>query len=140
MDLTRIPALTLINPWAHLICHAGKRVENRTWSPPVSVKRLLIHAGRAFDLDEMHDRHLHREDVTIGAIVAIADLLGSCHARPSRQTCDCDPQWARPDQCHWLLGDVTVLPEPVPCRGYQGLWFPEPIIRGAVARQLGGAS
>lgn len=43
-----VPALTLINPWAHLIVHHGKDVENRTWMPPQGVDWLFIHAGKGW--------------------------------------------------------------------------------------------
>ena len=44
-------ALTVIQPWAWAIAHAGKRVENRTWGPPRDVigQRIAIHAGRRLD-------------------------------------------------------------------------------------------
>ncbi len=31
-----------------------------------------------------------------------------------------------PGRFAWLLEDVVKLPEPIPCRGHQGLWRPDP--------------
>ncbi|MBN1604718.1 MAG: ASCH domain-containing protein [Chitinispirillaceae bacterium] len=43
-------ALSIQQPWAWAILHAGKDVENRSW--PTSVRgRVLIHASQKIDLD-----------------------------------------------------------------------------------------
>ena len=42
-------ALSIKQPWAWAIIHAGKDVENRTW-PTKKTGRLLVHASRAFDM------------------------------------------------------------------------------------------
>lgn len=41
-------ALSIRQPWAWAILHAGKDVENRSW-PTRFRGRVLIHAGKAFD-------------------------------------------------------------------------------------------
>lgn len=41
-------ALSIQQPWAWAIIHAGKDVENRTWSTNFK-GRFLVHAGRKFD-------------------------------------------------------------------------------------------
>jgi hypothetical protein len=75
--------------------------------------------------------------VVTSAIVAVADLAFACDT--SRWTnhiaCPCG-QWAMPGQCHWNLTNVRALPEPVPCRGRQGLWRPDETVRVAVEQQL----
>lgn len=50
-------ALTLWNPWAWAMAHAGKPVENRTWEPPSRVlgQLLAIHAGKTLDHDAIFD-------------------------------------------------------------------------------------
>jgi len=78
-------ALTICQPYAHLIClpdddDRRKRVENRTW--PTNYRGpLLIHAGKsrqwlelndAGDRDELYDLAL--EDMQFGAIIGIANL------------------------------------------------------------------
>lgn len=48
-------ALTLWRPWPyaifHLPPHVAKRVENRSWKPPVTLigHRIAIHAGKTWD-------------------------------------------------------------------------------------------
>ena len=41
-------ALSIKQPWAWAIIHAGKNVENRTWATSYRGP-LLIHAGKTFD-------------------------------------------------------------------------------------------
>lgn len=125
ISLVGVPAITLLNPWAWAITQYGKDVENRSWMPPEHVYRLMIHAGKRWDVwpDEVPRADLPL--VHTSAIVAVADLLHACNA--SRWTeqlvCQCGP-WARPGQCHWRLHNVRVLARPVPCGGSQRLWYP----------------
>lgn len=44
-----LKALTVLQPWAWCIAHAGKTVENRTWAPGSYRGPLAIHAGRTYD-------------------------------------------------------------------------------------------
>jgi hypothetical protein len=41
-------ALSILQPWAWLIVHGPKDVENRTWSTPFRGE-FLVHAGKGFD-------------------------------------------------------------------------------------------
>ena len=88
--------LTLHQPWAWAIAHAGKNVENRTWAPPAYMigERIAIHAGKRFDEEAWTflsdpscspiDESLAAEDglfdvpcadeITLGAVVATATL------------------------------------------------------------------
>ena len=136
-------ALTLKNPWAHLIAHHEKRVENRSWMPWESVDRLLIHAGKGWDRESLYWINgrwgIEPVGVVESAVVAVADLAFACDsARRSESLvvrCPCGP-WAFPGQCHWNLTNILTLPEPVPCAGRQGLWRPAPEVVAAVADQL----
>lgn len=147
-------ALTLHQPWAHAICHLGKRVENRTWAPPASLpvgSLLAIHAGK------VHDHAGHRQILAArlslptifprAAVVAVAKLIGTCDAAGVR-TCmsgrriDIDAGGLSAWFCGpvgWVLDDVRVLREPVPCKGRQGLWDLPPEVEQAVIAQIGGA-
>ena len=44
-------ALSIRQPWAHLIIHAGKDIENRSWHTNFR-GRVLVHAGKAMTRDE----------------------------------------------------------------------------------------
>lgn len=134
-------ALTLKNPWAHLIAHGGKNVENRSWMPHDLVDTLLIHAGKSWDdLDEwiwMPHTLPTIDGVVASAVVAVADLAFACNTSRYSDTvrCGCG-EWAQPGQCHWNLANVQALAEPVPAVGRQGLWRPRPDVLDEVEAQL----
>lgn len=121
-------ALTVCQPYAHLIAIGEKPIENRSW-PTRYRGPLAIHAGRSREwLGEDDERKY--PGMVYGAIVAVARLVGS----PS---IDRDSDW-RPEWRHlrdhehangpfcWILEDVRRV-QPVPCRGAQGLWIPPAI-------------
>lgn len=133
-------ALTLWPEWAYAIAHLGKRAENRGWTPPASIigQRIAVHAGA--HIGGRQGRVATAE--AVDAVLCMAaragrDAFGRALV-PEIETCatsaivctavvtgwDCDDRtgWDVPGQCHWRLADVQVLPEPVPCRGAQGLW------------------
>lgn len=119
-----IPALTVRQPWAWAIAHAGKDVENRTWSTRYR-GRIAIHAGQtrpdADDLDEvgflalrLNLRLLELPQLAYGAVVAVATLADVTTTSLSR--------WAEPGCFHWQLTDVHPLAEPLPASGKHRLW------------------
>lgn len=122
-------ALTVQQPWVWAITDHGKRVENRVWAPGYRIDRLLIHAGLTLDKHAVkwfNDSGLNVPDgLVTGSIVAITSLVGVCSTtvRDPAVVCRCG-LWAAAGQHHWQLGDVEVLPEPIPCRGRLGLWQP----------------
>jgi hypothetical protein len=122
-----LKALTLIRPWAWAICHAGKRVENRSWHPPLKVigQRIAIHAGKKYDRSDAEwiqatfNVKVPVESLQPTGIVATALL--------SEVVMDRDKPWTEHRRWYfgpygWVLDDVQVLPKPVPLRGAQGLW------------------
>jgi hypothetical protein len=48
-----VKALSVRQPWAWLIIHGGKDIENRAWHTNVR-GRVLIHAAKGMTLDEYH--------------------------------------------------------------------------------------
>lgn len=137
--LLNVRALTLHNPWAWAIAHAGKDVENRTWTPPASVDQILIHAGAALDWHAYNFlRRIGIETPEVfqrSAIVAVADIAHLCEAWWQGGCSSCG-KWAIAGQCHWKLGNVWTLNEPVPCKGRQRLWIPSPEVVDAVRADL----
>ncbi len=137
-------ALTICQPWAHLIAQPdgwehnifgpAKRVENRTWPTPYRGP-LAIHAGKG-------RQHITPEDLAefpamaFGALVAVAELvdcvqlLGEDGMQMARRV----PEWAQAkwpwlaEHMHtegpwvWILANVRPLAVAVPCRGAQRLW------------------
>ncbi len=133
-------AVTLIQPWAWAICHANKRVENRTWAPPRAAigKPLAIHAGKSYSFEAVKiifdtSGLLVPSTVAFGAVVAVATLADVVHTETDLP----DDQWDW--YCGpfgWVLEDVQVLPEPVPCRGALSLWELPPAVEAAVRTQM----
>ena len=83
--------LTIHQPWAWAMCHAGRDLENRDWRPPpyVAHQVLALHASKKWSRQEkldasalscqLHPEHevpLGGEGYVLGAIVAIARVVG----------------------------------------------------------------
>ena len=127
-------ALTILQPWADCICYFGKRVENRTWAPYPAVvgTRIAIHAGKAFD-DRGHTATMKNRDI-VGPVGVVSHLHWILLASPKRPrgavvataivhgiTRSGDSPWFC-GPFGWILRDVVVLKDPIPCRGAQLLW------------------
>jgi hypothetical protein len=113
-------ALTVKAPWAWAIVHAGKNIENRSWTTKYR-GRIYIHAGMSDcpeDRDEV-ESIIGREvpvQIARGALVAAATLvdivpLSEANASP----------WASGPFC-WVLDDVKALYRPKPMPGRLSLW------------------
>lgn len=126
-------ALTICQPYAHLIALGRKRVENRTW-PTRYRGPLLIHAGKSRSwLDDEGEgidaRYgIRIREMAFGAVVAIADLVECVsYGRIELRDFDREYPWLREHEhangpwC-WILANVRRLPEPIPARGAQGLF------------------
>ena len=107
-------ALSIRQPWAWLIVHGPKDVENRTWSTDYRGP-LLIHAGKTFERDAWE--WLRREYPEIylppisafhrGGIVGRCEIMDVVDASPSR----------------WFTGPVGFVlhhREPLPFTPYRG--------------------
>lgn len=119
-------ALTLHQPWAWSIVHGPKRVENRSWPPPLYMlgQRFAIHAGKTWDEDGARFLAENgvavgaREDHHFGAIVGVATLR-TWSSLPGHFPADQDRFFFGP--VGWLLENVRAV-APIPRRGYQQLW------------------
>lgn len=109
-------ALTLIQPWATLVIHHGKDVENRSWATDHRGP-LLIHAGKKIDgvgYELAWDLGIDLpDDLPAGGIIGQVELVGCVR--------DSDSPWAMPDQWHWQLTHPRPLPFE-PMRGQMGLF------------------
>lgn len=143
-------ALTIRQPWAWAICHAGKRIENRSWTTSYR-GQLAIHASKSAPSQAMLDavaelardaqpgrrQSLARTAAAAraaprGAIVAVctlADVVATSH--------DVADVWADEDGFWWRLKAVRVLAEPVDCTGKLRLWEAPSAVARAVQAQLG---
>lgn len=107
-------ALTVRQPWASLIIHGPKRVENRNW-PTRYRGPLLIHAGsnrtgrdRAANVLALPLDY----GVIIGAVV-LSDCVpvDRCFSSPFTEGPWC-----------WLVGEPIAFSTPIPWRGSLGLF------------------
>lgn len=130
-------ALTLWRPWPAMIIHVpeaqAKRVENRGWRPPSGLigHRIAIHAGEHLDHRALAEcRYMLGDAAPTDAqclakgIVGTAVVKGVCT--------QADMRWFV-GPFGWILTDVVTLPEPIPCKGRQGLWTVPPEIAARLA-------
>lgn len=126
-------ALTIYQPWAWAIAAGMKDVENRPGPLWRYRGPLAIHAGKVGDVNGWTDPRIRAAIASHGqcgpipalfearmAVLAVADLI-DVH----RMDVDCCTSVWRQTHggVHLVLGNVRALPEPVPCKGAQGMWF-----------------
>jgi hypothetical protein len=116
--------LTVKNPWAWLIMHGGKDVENRTW-PTSDRGRIAIHASKTPVKFKIADPYmptaeeidfaylLNESEEKNGNILGLVTLTDCI--RDSTST------WAEPGLWHWVLKDPRPC-KPIPVKGSLGLW------------------
>jgi hypothetical protein len=141
--MSTTPALTVCQPYAHLIARGEKRVENRKW-PTDYRGPLLIHAGKSREwlnldptdkFDEFYGVRV--EEMAFGAIVAKVYLFACL---PIQAIKDARKGKADFQRLAWLfehehtegpwclvLGDLWVPDKPIPYRGAQGIFEAEGI-------------
>lgn len=136
-------AITVRQPWASAIIVGPKRVENRSWPWPSTLRLpswIAIHAGARLDEGDLEQaRRLWPECPGRGELPTRA-ILGVVQVVRGRigtaQVCRQDP-WATGPWC-WVLRDPRPLPEPIPYfDGKLGLWAVPEHIHAEIDRQLG---
>lgn len=146
----RLRSLSIQQPWVGAIVYGTKRVENRSWPAPSWIigRTVALHASKGIDwyapaiawtaagitpYTPGAPRQAWKHTLPLGAVVAVADLLG-CHG-PDDCRGTCSP-WAANGQYHWTLFDVRPLAEPVQCKGALGLQRLPEDVESAVQAQL----
>ena len=153
-------ALSIRQPWAWAILHAGKDFENRDWYTSFR-GRFAIHAAKGMTKSEYQSAisyitqafvkdtlktpntyHLSAsrtivasgelvlpdfEEIVRGAIVGVADLAACISNSPS--------PWFE-GKYGFVLRNVIVLPEPIPCKGALGFWDVPAEIAAQIEAQL----
>jgi len=125
--------LSVRQPWAWAILHAGKDVENRTWDPsPKQLKpgeRLAIHASKTFDVDGLRwicanheELGLNLEDIPIdpkaypvGAVVGSVEFVGAIDQQLYALGSKTSPWFFGP--VGWMVSHPKALEDPVPLKG-----------------------
>lgn len=151
-------AITVKQPWAWAIIHAGKDVENRTRNIAASYRGpLLIHAGLTEDISAWSNQLIRAAiprmgrpalpghggatvglGLHYGAIIGVVDLINAHRSNHGHRLVDgcCKSAWAEQwADAHLVLANPRPLSRPVYCRGALGLWRPSPDV-AAKATQL----
>jgi hypothetical protein len=132
-------ALSLTQPWAWIVLHGGKRIENRTWSTRFR-GTFLIHASKGMTREQYREalkactqlgapsvaeRVPAMDQLILGGIVGQATLS---HVLPPCGVISDDPHvrscthaWHMPEQYGFALFDVLPLPF-LECKGALGFW------------------
>jgi hypothetical protein len=143
-------ALTIRQPWCHVILYDGKRIENRVWRTHFRGEFLLHASKRILDGDIERARRMVEElngaqaseaipeSFPRGGIVGIARLIEvvepTARRVASHYPLGIDWRWHTRDQFGFVLADVRPLPF-MPWKGAR-LFFdvPDAIARAALAR------
>jgi hypothetical protein len=154
-------AITVRQPWAWAIAHAGKTTENRSHKTHYRGP-LAIHAGKAWAPDGavnpavkaafdparagQESWFITEDDAADGtfvfsAVIALAEIVdihpaaGGCCA-PWGMTHNTNPYAVNRDLFHYQLADIRPLTEPVPCPGQLGLWRPRPSLAALITTSV----
>ena len=135
-------ALTIHQPWAHLIIHGIKRVENRAWQTNYRGP-LLIHAGVSrVSLGDAGEHEPPEADLVFGALLGTVRLLDCVRLADAQNLFDC-PEWldspfTEGPYC-LLLTCPLPLRVPIPYRGRQRIFdVPDEFVRDPAGYLLGG--
>lgn len=142
--------LTVRQPWAWAIIHAGKDVENRSRNIAGDYRgTVAIHAGLApFEQHNMASRaHLYAHGTEVptaigfGAIIGVVDLTNVHYYTGCPVYIDDAPwlcsRWSQRDSWHLTLATPRPLPEPIPYRGALGMRELPAEVEQQIWRQIG---
>ncbi len=123
--------LSVRHPWAWAVLHAGKDVENRTWTT-AHRGMVAIQAGRLPAADAREKLRAMGIEVPAGlptgVVLGVVDLVGIVR--------DSGSPWAVPGRWHWQLANPRPLAEPVSLLGRQSLFTASAAVERAVRAQL----
>lgn len=142
-------AITLIQPWASLIALGEKRIETRSWNTGYRGP-IAIHAGKKPPVDlgtaslyaALERADVGLDDLPLGSVVATATLIDCIwfddgfYERLCEGLIEHAARYERDfgdfsgGRFGWYLDNVVPLPEPIPARGYQGLWDWDEVAHG----------
>lgn len=130
-------AISLWQPWASLVALGAKQYETRSWETPYRGP-LLIHAAKKWDkeLEELSGdavfyQHLRKVNGRVsqlpkGAYICLVDLVEIFRVETVKNHLGGEER-AFGDysagRFAWQFKNVRTF-EPIPARGYQGLWNP----------------
>ena len=136
-DRSSIPALSVRQPWAHLIVEGRKRVEVRSWVDPYRGP-LWIHAARASDVRAA--MHFDLAHVFTGAFVSRVVLLDivplDAHRWERWRSAHCVPGPAPANAYGWVLDDARAIEPPVPAAGRLRLFRVDPAVEAILSQRV----
>ncbi|MCI0703585.1 MAG: ASCH domain-containing protein [Planctomycetia bacterium] len=125
-------AVSIHQPWAWAILHAGKNVENRTWRTHHRGP-LLIHAARSRKSYDQQDAGMWPslygvelppwEELTTGAILGVVDVVDCVEIGLDGDLGEHSASvWALEGMYGWVLANPRAFTASVPRRGAQMLF------------------
>lgn len=120
-------AITIKQPWASLVVHGIKDIENRSWRTNFR-GRVLIHAsgshGRKFSVD-LTDAQTKAAFATIAKETMFGNMpFGSVIG--SVEIVDCvinhSSIWADKGVYNWVLANPVLFKKPIPAKGRLSFW------------------
>lgn len=135
-----LPCLSVRQPWAHYIMHAGKCWENRRWQT-AHRGPLLIHAGLSRSMLSGEPEKLVRS-FAFGQIIGIVELAHCLpteqvieHNLPGVEWVDPPPEDKRCKSFAWQLWGPRAFDTPLTFRGSLGLFrVPRSLVSGQLQR------
>jgi hypothetical protein len=127
-------ALSVQQPWAWAILHAGKNIENRKWRLPKGMEgeRIILHAGKKIDkeglarLDRLFEEGVLKErcpaaaDLPKSAFLGEVTVVGCAHLSEIE-----DPgPWHKGPYC-FGLSEPEEYVTPIPARGFLSFFDPD---------------
>lgn len=124
-------AISLWQPWASLMADERKKIETRSWRPPVWLlnRPVAIHATMKVDKDACEDFGYDALTIPRGCIICIGEFF-----KWEKFDEDYKARITKRGDDEWLYGDYEMgrfgwffllkekLDPPVAARGYQGIW------------------
>ena len=141
--MTKMKCLSVRQPWASLIAHGHKDVENRTWSTNYRGP-LIVHASAKPDcsmytamecIADMNSMEVFEEDdyalfaglhCPLGVAVCVVDLVDVVK--------DSTSVWAAPGLHHWVLENARLI-DPVPMKGRLQIFTSDVPVKFTAARE-----
>jgi hypothetical protein len=107
-------AITLRQPHAWAVIHAGKDIENRGWNTRIR-GTIAIHAGKGRDSLDMPRgvRTPREEELVAGAIIGLVDIVDVVE--------DCRSKWFQ-GPFGFKLANPRPLKKQIPCKGVLSFW------------------
>lgn len=121
--------LTVKQPWAHLIIHGAKNVENRTWKTdyrgPIAIHAGLTPVGKdepVWGMIEIKDEEtgeVSTPELDYGKIIGVVELV-ECIDFTKVHPLNFATKWAEGPWV-WVFRNKVALEEPIPMTGGLGL-------------------